>query len=302
MAHMKKINKKYASKKPSLKKILRWKFGLLFKNRVKDNDFKIEFCALEPKDLDSKEDFIIWLGHATFYMQIDGVKILTDPVFGDIPLFKRFTKMPIEPKFLNPDIVIISHGHYDHFDIKSLKALDIYRKQTKIILPLNQSKYLKKGANVVELDWDEEFSYKNIKVTAVAATHWHRRKIFDFNKSLWCSFFIESKDKSIFFAGDSAFNSHFEEIAKKYKTDIALMPIGAYEPRDIMKHNHMNPQEATEAAKILKAKKMIPYHYATFRLAEEPMGEPLEWINRLSKEIKELEIKALGVGEIEKDI
>ena len=299
---MSKFNKPYGLKKLSLKKILRWKFGLLFKNRVKDDSFKMELCSINPQDLESRDDFIIWLGHATFYIQIDGVKILTDPVFWDVPFFKRLIKMPIEPKFLKPDIILISHGHYDHFDIKSLKALDIYKKQTKIIVPLNLSKYLRKGANVTELDWDEEFSYKGIKVTAVAAAHWHRRKLFDFNKSLWCSFLIESKDKSIFFAGDSAFDRHFEEIATKYKTDIALMPIGAYEPREIMQYNHMNPQEATDAAKILKAKKMYPYHYATFRLTEEPVGEPLEWIERLAKETKELEIKALKPGEVEKEI
>ncbi len=299
---MSKFNKPYGLKKLSLKKILRWKFGLLFKNRGENEVLELNVCNLEPKDLESREDFIIWLGHATFYMQIDGVKILTDPVFWDVPLFKRLIPMPIEPKFLKPDIILISHGHYDHFDVKSLKALDIYKKQTKIIVPLNLSKYLKKGANVVELDWDEEYSYKGIKVTAVAASHWHRRKLFDFNKSLWCSFLIAGKDKSIFFAGDSAFDSHFEEIARKYKTDIALMPIGAYEPREIMQYNHMNPQEGLNAAKILKAKKMFPYHYATFRLTEEPINEPLEWIERLAKETKELKVKALKPGEVEKDI
>ena len=133
----------------------------------------------------------------------------------------------------------------------------------------------------------------------MAASHWHRRKLFDFNRALWCSFLIDSKIKSIFFAGDSAFDSHFEEIATKYKTDIALMPIGAYEPREIMQYNHMNPQEATNATKILKAKKMLPYHYATFRLTEEPTNEPLEWIERLCEETKDLEIKVLKPGEVE---
>ena len=142
---MSKFRKPYGLQKLSLQKILKWKFGLLFKNRGRNEVLELNVCNLEPKNLESRDDFIIWLGHASFYMQIDGVKILTDPVFWDIPFFKRLIPMPIEPKFLKPDIILISHGHYDHLDIKSLKALDIYKKQIKIIMPLNISKYLKKG-------------------------------------------------------------------------------------------------------------------------------------------------------------
>jgi len=199
---------------------------------------------------------------------------------------------------LEPDIILISHGHYDHLDIKSLEALNIYAKDTQVIMPLNLSTYLKSGANVVELDWYESYKNAGITIEAVPASHWHRRGVFDFNRALWCSFIIKSKNRTLFFAGDTAMDAHFAEIKQKCTPiDIALLPIGAYEPKEIMKDNHMNPQEALESAKILGVKEMIPYHYATFKLTEEPIGEPHSWIKRLSIDSK-IDISILDVGEI----
>ena len=299
---MTKFIKPYSiTKPPSLKKVFKWKIGSLFqknRERVADDNFKLTIHPLNASDLDRDDDFIIWLGHATFYIQLDGVKIVTDPVFGDIPLTPRLAKFPIDGQALNPDIILISHGHYDHLDMKSLEALDIYAKKIKVIMPLNLTSYFKKSIDSIELDWYESYEDLGIAIEAMPASHWHRRGLFDFNKALWCSFMIKSKNRTIFFAGDTAMDGHFEEIAQKVDTvDIALMPIGAYKPVEIMKDNHTNPQEALEATQILGAKQMIPYHYGTFKLSDEPIGEPHSWIKRLAT-TSDIEVTIVDVGEI----
>jgi len=291
----------YGLQKPPLKYVLQWKLGSLFKSKrakSKDDDFKLTVRALEAKDLEIKEDFIVWLGHATFLIQLNGVRILTDPVFGSIPMVKRLSKLPIAIEHLNPDVICISHGHYDHLDMASLQALEIYSRKTKIIMPSKLSSYLKQGADVTELAWYDKTTQHGIKFTALPASHWHRRGVLDFNRALWCSFLIEVEGKSIFFAGDTAMDKHFSEIANKgYKIDTALMPIGAYKPESVMKQSHMNPQEGLKGAELLGAKEMIPYHYGTFNLSDEPIGEPHSWITRLAKE-SEIDIKILDAGEI----
>lgn len=290
----------YGIKTSPMKKVLRWKLNSLLhpkKEKSNHHDFYLHVESVNIEDLQTKKDFIIWLGHATFYIQLDGIKILTDPVFTNIPLTPRLTPLPLNPSILKPDIILISHGHYDHLDLKSLKILDIYSKKIKVIMPLNLSSYLEQKANVVELNWYEDTQEQGIKITALPASHWHRRGLFDFNKALWCSFAIKSKSKTLYFAGDTALDTHFQKI-KEYidKIDIALLPIGAYLPVKIMKDNHMNPKEAVNAAKILDAKMMIPYHYATFKLSDEPINEPYSWICKLAKQ-NILNIKVAKIGE-----
>ena len=260
----------YGLRKTPLKYVLQWKFSSLFKRRAKnkDDNFKLSVRELQAKDLETKDDFIVWLGHATFLIQLNGTRILTDPVFGSVPLVPRLAKFPAQIEHLKPDIICISHGHYDHLDLDSLLA------------------------------WYEKSYHDSLKITALPTSHWHRRGLFDFNRALWCSFLIEVEGKSIFFAGDTAMDKHFDEIVQKgYKVDTALMPIGAYIPENVMKQSHMNPDEALKGAKILGAKKMIPYHYGTFKLSDEPIGEPHSWISRLA-EGEEIEIRVVDVGEI----
>lgn len=290
----------YGLRKPPLRYVLQWKLGALFKAkraRNEDDDFRLTVRELHAGDLERKDDFIVWLGHATFLIQLNGVRILTDPVFGSVPLVPRLLKFPVDVALLNPDVICISHGHYDHLDLDSLKQLDIYARQTKIIMPSKLTSYLKDEANSTELGWYDEVCHEGITFTALPASHWHRRGLFDFNRALWCSFLIEIDEKCIFFAGDTAMDKHFEEIAAKgYKIDTALMPIGAYLPESVMKPSHMNPAEALHAAEILGAGCMIPYHYGTFKLSDEPIGEPHSWISRLAQ-TSEIEIKVLDVGE-----
>ena len=292
----------YGIHSPPMKKVFRWKIGNIFREKrekVSDDDFELKINFLGKKDLQREDDFIIWLGHATFYMQLDGLKILTDPVLKNIIMYPRLASLPLDIEALEPDIILISHGHYDHLDLSSLEDLGIYKKKTKLIMPSNLSSYIKKEANIHELAWNESTQERSLKITALPASHWHRRGIFDFNHALWCSFVLESQGKSLFFAGDTAFDKHFEAIAKEFSIDLALMPIGAYLPREVMKDNHIDPQEAVRATKILKAKRMIPYHYGTFKLSDEPIGEPHSWISRLAQS-SSMKIDILELGEISK--
>jgi len=292
----------YGIDTPPIMQVLRWKIGGWFRKRrerVPEDDLRPVVRELGAEDLDREEDFVVWLGHATFLIQLGGIRVLTDPVFGSIPMTPRLIPFLIDPKALKPDLILISHGHYDHLDLKSLAILRVTDGSIPILLPTGLASYLKQGADTTELGWYEHCEVKGTTITALPASHWHRRGVRDFNRALWCSFLIERGDERIYFAGDSALDGHFEEIHERIGTpSLALMPVGAYLPEFVMRTNHMNPDEAVEATGRLGAPRMIPYHYGTFKLSDEPIGEPEVWIKRLSTTQKNLRIDVLDVGEI----
>jgi len=253
----------------------------------------------DMQKLHQKEDFICWLSHASFFLQLGGKRILIDPIFGDIPFYKRQIKAPYKANDLGEiDYLLISHTHYDHFDKTSIRGVEAMKPTA--IVPLKMPKLIHKIAPDIsscELDWYESYQDGDLTITLVPARHWGRRGFFDKNRVLWGGFLITYKDQSIYFAGDSASGSHFEEIGKRYKIDIALLPIGAYKPEFIMKENHLNPQEAFDAFTQLQAKRMIPMHYGTFELTDEPLDEPLQWMQEI--DIKHPEkIRFLNAGEV----
>ena len=199
---------------------------------------------------------------------------MTDPVFGDIYFHKRISEIPYKIEELGEiSFILISHSHYDHLDIKSIRAIQNHSPRVTIISTLGMSKYFKNlNLRVIELDWFESFEIDEVKIVMLPAKHWGRRTAFDLNKSLWGSFLIDK----IYFAGDTSYSEHFKIIGNKYQIDIALMPIGAYKPEHIMKHNHMNPIEAIKGSIDLKAINVIPMHYGTFKLSDELLSEPLQ--------------------------
>jgi L-ascorbate metabolism protein UlaG (beta-lactamase superfamily) len=288
-----------SSKEINFLKILKWRL-LNPKNK------KREPSNLHIKDdfesLNSKDDFLCWLGHATCLVQLNGKRFLLDPVFGDIPFYKREMEFPYNFEDLGKiDYLLITHTHYDHFDAPSIKK--ILKQKPCVIAPLGMSRYIEKldkEAHVVELDWYKHYVI-NVKLSVhlTPAKHWGRRGLFDTNKALWGGFVISSDKKTIFFAGDSAYDSHFKDIAQRYSIDYAFLPIGAYKPEFIMKTNHLNPSEAFEAFLDLKAKKMMPMHYGTFKLTDEPINEPKEWILEIKKKNSD-KICIYDIGEVQK--
>jgi L-ascorbate metabolism protein UlaG (beta-lactamase superfamily) len=286
-----------SSTEVNLFRILKWKF---FSKR---ESFAKKVLPLEvirtPEKLLQKEDFICWLSHASFLIQLGGKRIVIDPVFGDIPFYKRKIPAPYSVEELGAlDYLLLSHVHYDHFDTPSLKG--IAKKAPKAILPLHMSKVLHKTASTFstkELDWYESIDEEGLTITLVPAMHWGRRGFFDKNRVLWGGYVLQYKGTTIYFAGDTAKGEHFKEIGKRFDIDYALLPIGAYKPEFIMKHNHLNPQEAFEAFESLGAKKMIPMHYGTYNLTDEPLDEPLEWIQKIDREHPK-QIQILKAGEV----
>jgi len=225
------------------------------------------------------EDFIMWVGHATFLMRINGEFWLTDPIFSERALLP---KRKIPPAISVEDLkslgvkkinVIISHNHYDHLDTKSILSLP---EDTRFYVPLGLKKFLTdlNRLNVVEMDWwQTETCGNSINVACLPMQHWSRRIGQSINSTLWASFMITTPDLTIYFAGDSGYFIGYREIGRKFPgIDYVLMPATAYHPRWFMHYAHVNMEEALDAFHDLKAKYFIPTQWGTFHLGDEPVG------------------------------
>lgn len=289
--------------------VLGWQIGRWFKNLPSLNakDYDIQTYLNDGITLnENKKDFsFTWIGHASVLVQLEGKNILTDPIWSErcSPVSfagpKRYTNPGIKIENLPKiDIVIISHNHYDHMDLPTLKILN-QKFKPKFFVGLKNKSFLEENGieNVSELDWWENKSVENLNINFTPTQHFSARGVLDRNKTLWGSFVVQGKEKSFYFAGDTGYFNGFEEIGKRFPNlDVALIPIGAYEPRWFMKPVHMNPAEAVQSFKDLKAKYFLPIHYLTFVLTDEALDEPLRFAkyefdkNKISKE-KLLDLK-----------
>ena len=220
---------------------------------------------------------VTYINHATVLIQTGGINIITDPIFSKRagPVSWIGTKRIRNPgvkleKLPKIDIILISHDHYDHLDISSLRFIT-KRDNPLVLTGLKVGNILKskKMNNFKELDWWDYHKFENIKFTFVPAQHQSGRSVFDENKTLWGGFVIETSGGNIYFAGDSGYGDFFHQIVEKYKTfRLTILPIGSYEARWIMKTMHMNPEDAVQIHKLLNSKQSIGMHYGTF--AEHP--------------------------------
>ena len=228
------------------------------------------------------DDYIAWIGHATFLIKLGGETIITDPVFSKNagPLIfgpKRFTEPALKlseiPKI---DIFLLTHNHYDHQDKSTIRKFPF--KDAKVLIPLKLGRYFKKYKDVNEMDWYDEVKInENLKITFLPAVHWSKRSLTDTNKTLWGNFLIQYKDKKILFACDTGYGNIYKEIGKKYgPIDITMINIGAYDFRPMFEKSiyHTTPEEALNVAKDLKSKKVLGMHWGTFVLSLEPIMEP----------------------------
>jgi L-ascorbate metabolism protein UlaG (beta-lactamase superfamily) len=178
------------------------------------------------------------------------------------------------------DVVLISHNHYDHLDLPTLRRLAARGSSTFIVPARGAGWLLSEGlAPATELDWGESLSLPGCTIHCVPALHFSGRRIYDHNTTLWCGYVIEYSKRFVYYAGDTAFGPHFAQIRERFGSPrLALLPIGAYEPRWFMSPVHMSPDEAIRAHEILAATTSIAIHHGTFQLADEGIDTPRKQI------------------------
>ena len=270
---------------------------------------KIELSSDWQKlNLSDDDNYAIWIGHSTFLIKKNGVTILTDPIFS-----KRASPFKnIGPKRLIPpaipldaiphiDIVTVSHNHYDHLDIYSLKKISKKHPEAIFLVPAGDEKLLKrkKIKNVYNFDWWKSIEHKGFLITFTPVQHWSKRSLFDRNKSLWGGWFFKHKDYSLYHAGDTGYSKDFIDTKIKLGSPkYAFIPIGAYDPEWFMAESHVNPEDAVQIMLDLEAEKAFGMHWATFVLTDEDTIEPKI---RLEKEImkyKDLDFISVIPGSI----
>jgi len=271
----------------------KWSFKIFNKEKKKLDMNLPKDHVVEKKivlsDLEGfkNDDYITWIGHATFLIKLGNTTVITDPVFSKNagPLFfgpKRFTEPALTLKEIpKTDLFLLTHNHYDHQDMRTIKSFPF--KDSKVLLPLKLGKYFTRNGyrDVNEMDWYEEIKINDeLKVTFLPAVHWSKRSLTDTNKTLWGNFLIEYKDKKILFACDTGIGNIYKELGDKFgPIDLTLINIGAYNfypmiPLKDKSAYHTNPEEALSIARDLKSKKAIGMHWGTFVLSLEPIMEP----------------------------
>ncbi|SFD80285.1 L-ascorbate metabolism protein UlaG, beta-lactamase superfamily [Chitinophaga sp. CF118] len=264
---------------PKLSDLLRWKLqSNPFKQEKKTAHWQPEIQT-DHSWINSNEDVIVWLGHCTFYISIGGIRLLTDPVFGDILTLKRQTPFPVDPViFTNLNYILLSHDHRDHMDKESLQLLSRNNPGVKYLTGLGEEKLVHRFTNSNNIEtagWYQQFNTTAIQITFIPSRHWAKRSAFDTNQRLWGGFVVEGNNKRILFGGDSGYDIHYKQLAEVFGSfDYALLGIGAYQPTWFMNPSHQSPAEALQAFEDLHAKYLIPMHYGTFDLADEPLDMP----------------------------
>jgi len=268
---------------------IKWSYKTFNKEKKK---LKIEFPSdhiverekvLENLEKYKNDNYVAWIGHATFLIKLGDTTIITDPLFSKNsgPLIfgpKRYVESAIKLNEIpKTDLFLLTHNHYDHLDYSTVR--DFPHKKSKVLVPLKLSKYFTRNGfkDVNELDWYDDIKVNDLKITFLPAVHWSKRTLTDTNKTLWGNFLIEYKDKKVLFACDTGYGNVYKDLGKKYgPIDLTFINIGAYDFRPMFEKSvyHTNPEEALNIAQDLKSKKVIGMHWGTVVLSLEPIMEP----------------------------
>jgi len=276
--------------------LVRWKLESR-KNKLPDDTFVTPSRPYDKALVESARGSLTWIGHASFLLVVGGLRILIDPVLvpnlgvAGISPAKRLADPGIPLADLHDiDVVLITHNHRDHMDDWTLSRLiaahavgpkKLGKKnpppRPRFVVPQGNGRTLAKlGAGAIdELDWWQSVTIGQVEITLVPARHWSMRMPWDRNEALWGGFVIRGPEGISYHSGDTAFFDGFAEIGRRLgPVDWAMLPIGAYAPRWFMEPQHMCPEEAAEAAQMLGARTFVAMHWGTFKLTDEPLGEP----------------------------
>jgi L-ascorbate metabolism protein UlaG (beta-lactamase superfamily) len=249
-----------------------------------------------------------FIGHSTFVLRTAGTVLITDPVFtSHAGPFGRLGPQRVRPPAIPIEdvppvsIVLLSHNHYDHLQPSSLRALQ-ERSDPLFVVPLGLESFLRGHglSKLIELDWWETHDVEAAQITAVPAQHFSARTPFDRNRTLWCGFVVRSGGVTVHFVGDTGYSPQFAEIGRRCPgIDLALVPIGAYEPRWFMEPVHVNPAEAVRIHRDVRARVSIGMHFGTFRLTDEGIDDPLTALAgaRAEAGLRDDEFRVLDFGE-----
>ena len=228
-----------------------------------------------------------WIGHSTVLLQTAGLNILTDPFLSQraSPLSfagpARVRPPALTAESLPPiDLILLSHNHYDHLDLPALRAIARHHAP-HVVTPAGNAKWVRRAASaysIEELHWGESIAHKGLRIHVTPALHWSKRGLFDENMALWGAFVVEAPGGPIYFAGDTGFGtgSTFADIRERFGPPrLSLLPIGAYEPRWFMHPQHMNPEEAVKAHKLLGTRASLAIHHGTVQLTDEAIDAPV---------------------------
>ena len=292
---------------PQLSTVLRWQLSTNPQKAAKKADLWAPAVVDCTDFLRGTADGLVWLGHATFVLRAAGITLLFDPIlFSSVGLQRRHA-LPCRAEDLDTiDLLLLSHGHRDHLDERSIKLLAQQNPDLEVLTSLRMAPLLRGMAprlRVREAGWWQQYDLgaaSPLEIYFLPAAHWHRRGPLDTNQVLWGSFLIKvtATDQLIYFAGDTAYGPHLEQIEQHFgPLDIVLMPIGAYKPDHMMRLSHVNPQEAAKAANVLRAGHLVPMHYGTFDLSDEPAAEPIQLLREIALQHNlrpELHVPAVG--------
>lgn len=264
--------------------VLRRIWGSAFHPDIPDGHVIPEEVAINSlKELEG-EDTLTWLGQSTFLLRINGTTILTDPFLTNraspvsfVGGITRYTPPGITIENLPKiDMIIVSHNHYDHLDFHTIDALP-NKESIHVGVPLGVSELFEEAGykNINELDWHESFTIGDIRLEALPAVHDSGRSLLDKDESLWASWGISTPSGKYYFGGDTAYSPVFKQAGDQYQSfDMAVLPIGAYSPHELMWMSHLTPEQAIKAGQDLNADTLVAGHWGTIELSDEDHWEP----------------------------
>ncbi|WP_209330084.1 MBL fold metallo-hydrolase [Lunatimonas salinarum] len=263
--------------------LLKWKLSRNPQREAKRADKRVLEVQAAQELVSGVNDFLIWLGHASFLMRKDGVTFLIDPILIDNLFLKRQSELPLAlAKLPKIDFLLISHNHRDHCDQSTVEYLASKNPDMTVLTGLGMSEVLTPwlaGQQIQEAGWFQQYDLLDsaVQVVYVPTRHWSRRGLMDENEQLWGVFFFRFANTSIYFMGDSGYGAHFADIKSVLGSpDYALLGVGAFKPEWFMHQSHISPTDAIRVANEIGAENFFPMHFGTFDLSDEPPLEPLD--------------------------